>query len=204
MSVNLIFLSTNVRCLFNKMDELLTFTRSCSEPQNELSVIAVQETWADTSDPDSLYAIPGYKLTRADRQDFGGGVALCTAESFKTRVLTIPMTAAECVWTRASTDNLSLVVANIYRPPRSDSTLFCAELERSIKTARAEGDNRLLLGDFNAKNMAHHRQNRSPWGRHTNSSTHIRPHPTCQIPYLHPPTNTSLMSRPCYILTPHQ
>ena len=81
------------------MDELLTFTRSCSESQNELSVIAVQETWADTSDPDSLYAIPGYKLIRADRQDFGGGVALYIAESFNTRVLTIPMTAAECIST---------------------------------------------------------------------------------------------------------
>eukprot|EP00117_Sycon_ciliatum_P046039 scpid19225/ scgid33023/ Probable RNA-directed DNA polymerase from transposon X-element; Reverse transcriptase len=154
MSVNLNFLSTNVRCIFNKMDELLTFTRSCSESQNELSVIAVQETWADTSDPDSLYAIPGYKLIRADRQDYGGGVALYIAERFNTRVLTIPMTAAECIWTRISTGNLSLVVANIYRPPRSDGTLFCAELERSIKTARAEGDDLLLLGDFNAKNSA--------------------------------------------------
>ena len=141
-----------IACLFNKMDELLTFTRSCTE--NELSVIAVQETWADTSDPDSLYAIPGYKLTRADRQDFGGGVALYTVERFNTRVLTTPMTAAECVWTRISTDNLSLVIANIYRPPLSDGTLFCAELERSIQTARAEGDDLLLLGDFNAKNSA--------------------------------------------------
>ena len=77
-----------------------------------------------------------------------------TADPFNTRVLTMPMTAAECVWTSISTDNLSLVVANIYRPPRSDGTLFCAELERSIKTARAEGDDLLLLGDFNAKNSA--------------------------------------------------
>ena len=108
----------------------------------------------DTSDPDSLYAIPGYKLTRAERQDFGGGVALCTAERFNTRILTIPTTAAECVWTRISTDKLSLVVATIYRPPRSDGTLFCAELERRIKTATAEADDLLLHGDFNAKNSA--------------------------------------------------
>ena len=120
------------------------------------SIIAVQETWADPSDSDGMYAINGYKLIRADRDTFGGGVATYIPHSCQHETITIPMTQAECIWIRITISQASLVVGNIYRPPRSDPAEFVMELERAIKLVERPQDEILLLGDFNAKNWLWH------------------------------------------------
>ena len=143
------FISSNVRCLFNKMDEL-SHVAKLQQP----SIINIQETWADPSDSDGMYAINGYKLIRADRDTFGGGVATYIPHSCQHETITIPMTQAECIWIRITIGQASLLVGNIYRPPRSDPAEFVMELERAIKLDERPQDEILLLGDFNAKNTA--------------------------------------------------
>ena len=145
------FISSNVRCLFDKMDEL-SHVAELQQP----SIIAIQETWADQSDSDRMYAINGYKLIRADRDTFGGGVATYIPHSCQHETITIPMIQAECIWIRITTGQDSIVVGNNYRPPRSDPAEFVMELERAIKLVERPQDEILLLGDFNAKNCLWH------------------------------------------------
>ena len=66
------------------------------------------------------------------------------------------MTQAECIWIRIATGQASLVVGNIYRPPRSDPAEFVMELERAIKLVEKLQDEILLLGELNAKNCMWH------------------------------------------------
>ena len=100
-----------------------------------------------------MYGLNGYSLFRADRQDnFGGGVALYVTDNATHTPLNYPMTSAESIWIKIAIDSFTLTVACIYRPPRSNTTQFCKELDANIRAARADTEHILLLGDFNAKN----------------------------------------------------
>ena len=80
----------------------------------------------------------------------------CIPHSCQYKTLTIPMTHTECIWIRITTGQASLVVGNIYRPPRSDPAEFVMELERVIKIVERPQDEIVLLSYFNAKNCLWH------------------------------------------------
>ena len=113
------FISTNVRCLFNKVEELRAIAEGSSA--HHPVFIAVQETWADCADSDAMYDINNYNLYRADRkQNFGGGVCLYISATLQQSRLGIQLESAESVWMKITMGNYNVIVSSIYRPPRSD------------------------------------------------------------------------------------
>ena len=64
-------LSTNVRALTNKVDEIQQIVEL-----NSVSAICITETWLSPNVPDSCVAIPGYNLFCKDRITTGGGVCI--------------------------------------------------------------------------------------------------------------------------------
>ena len=53
-----------------------------------LDVLAVSESWLNSSVKNAEVEIQGYKISRLDRQKkIGGSVCICTLPSFKTKVL---------------------------------------------------------------------------------------------------------------------
>ena len=66
----------NARSINNKMKLLLNYI-DLKRPR----IIFITETWASSDIPDGFYAVPGYKLMRADRLDRkGGGVMVFILE----------------------------------------------------------------------------------------------------------------------------
>ena len=145
------FISTNVRCLFNKVEELRAIAEGSSA--HHPVFIAVQETWADCADSDAMYDINNYNLYRADRkQNFGGGVCLYISATLQQSRLGIQLESAESVWMKITMGNYNVIVSSIYRPPRSDPNKFCEEIEQIIVDTKKQCDYLLILGDLNAKN----------------------------------------------------
>ena len=125
------FISSNVRCLFNKVEELRAIAEGSSA--HHPVFIAVQETWADCADSDAMYDINNYNLYRADRkQNFGGGVCLYISATLQQSRLGIQLESAESVWMKITMGNYNVIVSSIYRPPRSDPNKFCEEIEQII------------------------------------------------------------------------
>ena len=66
-----LILSTNVRELTNKVDEIQQIAEL-----NSISTICITETWLSPNVPDSCVSIPVYNLFRKDRINTGGGVCI--------------------------------------------------------------------------------------------------------------------------------
>ena len=63
----------NARSLKNKIDEL---SLRCVRVRRNPDIIAITETWADFSVPDSYFSIQNYVIFRCDRGNNGGGYIL--------------------------------------------------------------------------------------------------------------------------------
>ena len=61
-------LTTNVRAIGNKMDEIQLVAEL-----NSMGVICVTETWLSSTVPDSNITIPDFNLFQKDRTDTSGG-----------------------------------------------------------------------------------------------------------------------------------
>lgn len=71
---------SNVRSLNNKIDDLRTYARYCSEFR-EASLMCLTESWLQFNAPDSLFEINGFTLIRLDRdansgKSKGGGICV--------------------------------------------------------------------------------------------------------------------------------
>ena len=67
-----VVLSTNLRALRNKIDELLLVTSL-----NKADVVCVTESWLSSHIDDTLVALPGYNLIRRDRESGSGRGGVC-------------------------------------------------------------------------------------------------------------------------------
>ena len=77
------FISTNVRKLDNKLDEIGEVSI-----QNNAKVICIMETWLTTQVPDYIIGMPGYNVFRKDRTHAaGGGVCMYIHESIPCKQL---------------------------------------------------------------------------------------------------------------------
>jgi len=65
------FIHLNSRSILPKLDEIHLLAKSTNA-----AVVAVTETWLDSSVTDQEVAVPGYSIERRDRNREGGGVAL--------------------------------------------------------------------------------------------------------------------------------
>ena len=108
----------NARSLVRHHDDLLSLV-SVSKPD----VIAISESWLDTSIADSEVAVPGFTLHRNDRNRQGGGVAVYVSDSIASSIVdscSLP-SGLECIWISLSSKHLpsNVVVGCFYRPPQS-------------------------------------------------------------------------------------
>ena len=144
------YICMNARSLLNKLDELERI--SCTQPRP--NIIGISETWCSPAEPDSLYALDGYTLYRSDRAyGRGGGAALYIHDTLHHSLhATVNGPHLEATWVEVKTTNKTLVIACIYRPPRSDHRQFCTQLEDALRKLQTTTPHVLLLGDFNAKN----------------------------------------------------
>ena len=129
----------------NKINEL-----RCLVLTENIDVIAVTETFIDTTNNDLIYeySIDGYKFFNKDRVNRrGGGVALYVATWLNPVDITPADTNIEHVCVKVKGDELTVNISVTYRPPGQNHELDTAMyniLHRSLQNNES-----LILGDFN-------------------------------------------------------
>jgi len=103
----------NVRSLIPKYNDVRQFVI-----EGKYDVVAITETWLNSTVQDEDIQIQGYFLVRQDRMGRGGGVAIY----YKTHLSMVPQSISrnpnfEQVWLNFSIDNKSYTLGCVYRPP---------------------------------------------------------------------------------------
>ena len=111
-----VFCHLNVRSLSQCVDEIHDLIAPIGDGSLFLSL---SETWLDSSCPDGVVSIPGYRIFRRDRRGRGGGVAIfCPDGSRCRRREDLECNDLEALWIElGSSKKRPLLVCTIYRPP---------------------------------------------------------------------------------------
>ena len=118
--------------------------------------ICLSETYLDSSIPDNLIDIEGYKLIRANHPDNikRGGVCIYYKESLPVRVISLPY-FKEALLLEMSNNNKKVMVSVIYRSPSQTNDEFEAFLS-NFQMLLNDINNRkpplsVITGDFNSR-----------------------------------------------------
>lgn len=126
-------------------------------------MVIITETWLHDGIPDSLVDIPGYNLFRLDRaSDHHGGVAIYVSTSLSgSNISAAPLAhllvpTLEALWIKITIDDVTFVVAGVYRPPTRTTTTTPSDLLLFDALRRAEllDTTTLIFGDFNYPSVA--------------------------------------------------
>ena len=106
----------NARSLIRHLDDIALLAASqCPD------ILAVSETWLDDGISDGEISIPGYSVTRLDRNRCGGGVTVFCANYLKCSTLSrdTPASGLESLWVAVESSLFPspLAVGCFYRPP---------------------------------------------------------------------------------------
>ena len=118
---NLNILYFNARSLLPKIDEL-RLTCETTKPD----VVSIVKTWLASDISDNEIAIPGYNVTRLDRNRHGGGLLFYTKSCLYSQVLLQHPFDLEFVLFSISYSNFSykIHIGLFYRPPSSPSVFM--------------------------------------------------------------------------------
>ena len=113
----------------------------------------IQETWLKPDKfSDEDITIPGYFIARKDRLvgEHGGILAYYRHDLFVTLLENTACKDFESFWLRIQSGDTVLFIANVYRPPSNDSSIFDA-LAADVETFQSivKKSRVLLVGDFN-------------------------------------------------------
>ena len=118
--------------------------------------ICLSETYLDSSTPDNLIEMKGYKLISADHPNNikRGGVCIYYKESLPVRVISIPY-FNEALLLEMSYNNKKVMVSVIYRPPSQNNDEFDTFLS-NFQMLLNDINNRkpslsVVTGDFNSR-----------------------------------------------------
>jgi exonuclease III len=137
------FIHVNARSVVNKLTELSVLAH-----KTKASIIAVSETWLDSTITDSEAKVEGYNLVRKDRDRHGGGVCLYIREnlSFNPR-LDLQRQDVEAVFVDIMLPKTKpITVGAMYRPPKQSNFL---ELYQETLSQIDLSNELYILGDFN-------------------------------------------------------
>ena len=113
----------NTRSLLGHLDDVAALV-AAEHPH----VLALSETWLDTSVIDAEIHLPGYSLFWFDRNRRGGGIAVYCVNSLPCSLLNRGVTpsGAEFLWLSVASGSFhpSLAVGCFYRPPGAPSQSF--------------------------------------------------------------------------------
>ena len=161
-------LSLNARSIVNKRVELASRLSSIS-----FDLVAVTETWLDSSINSAEIFPSTYHVHRKDRSRSGGGVLLACSQKISSIRTSELETDCEIMWCKIVISNpySRLMVGVFYRPPSTDVS-YLLELEKSLCLLERSGNTltTLLLGDFNLPNVVWSNPS-CPIGSDTLSST---------------------------------
>lgn len=103
----LVILQWNARSVVNKRDELMLLIS-----EHNPHIISISETWLSSG---QNFIIPGYRVSRKDRNGIGGGVLIAVKNNF-TAVATRINTSLEFVCCKVDINNTTISFASIYLP----------------------------------------------------------------------------------------
>ena len=127
--------------------------------QSKPNVVCLQETWTKASTHSDLdISVPGYTVYRHDRivGEHGGVITyICNDTASSDATSNTVSKDYEVIWNRIATLNKTLYVANIYRPPNNDGSIFNA-LAADVEALQLRKDRPIILivGDFNCHHPA--------------------------------------------------
>ncbi len=144
-------LYTNARILIPKLDELLPYIAT-----EEPDVIAITQTWANSSHLVTEFSIAGYESFHKNREHIkGGGViwVICYVKSTASALKTEKQDARnyDSVYVEINTKSNKITIATIYIPPKSQAADDIA-LYEEIKSV-TQNKQAVISGDFNCPNI---------------------------------------------------
>ena len=148
-------LSTNVRALTNKVDEIQQIVEL-----NSVSAICITETWLLPNVPDSCVAIPGYNLFCKDRIITGGGVCINLDHKMPCKFLeSCNQDEVKSIWISMRPHSLprqitSIVLGVIYHSTsnrEAENVTLRQHIQRNLDMLLSDQPNALVIitGDFN-------------------------------------------------------
>ena len=143
----LVIIHVNARSLIRHFDDVSTLVLT-ERPH----IVALSETWLDSSVADGEIHLPGYSLFRYDRNRCGGGVAIYCIENLPCSLLTCGASnsGTEFLWVtvKSACFHPSLAVGCFYRPP-SAPTQSVHDVCDNIENMMLSRKYLVACGDFN-------------------------------------------------------
>ncbi len=139
-------LLANARSLKNKLQDFHAMIST-----ENLDIVAITETWLDTSVLDHEIIPSGYTIFRRDRINrIGGGVLLAFKNNLiVTRRIDLEVNC-ELLWCELTSEMGSRFLFGVYyRPPNSDLDYMSSLEESFLKIENLNMDKVFLVGDFN-------------------------------------------------------
>ena len=145
-------LHINARSLRNNIAELTSIAE-----KSKASVIAITETWFDSSMTDAEVALHGYNIKRKDRNANGGGVCIYIKDTLAFNPQTdLDNEHLEALWIDILMNKSKpILVGCVYRPPKQSN--FLQHFQETLSEVPTERET-IILGDFNICEM--HKQSK--------------------------------------------
>ena len=143
--------SLNICSLPNKLSLL-----EC-ELADKPDIVAIQETWLNTSHPDNEIGMEGYSIVRCDRPGRGGGgVAIYFSNRVGWSTSNINNnTQLEYICADVHVGRKTTRVCNVYRPPNSKVDWF-DHFKNLLEVITDSNHDFIMIGDFNIDSLNAH------------------------------------------------
>ena len=119
--------------------------------QYQIDFLCLNETWLNSSYPNSLLHFPGYQIFRLDRPSTGGGVMILTKNGYKCHLentlITDTIEIIHIAIDLPSTSPINLVT--LYRSPQSNINMFMDNINNFLSNIDYSHLPLILLGDTN-------------------------------------------------------
>ena len=139
------FLHLNARSVISKLVDLKRISQEARP-----AVLAVSESWLDSSVTDDEVKIDGYTILRKDRNRNGGGVCMYVKNSIAfNRRSDFTSTLLESIWIDLLIPKMKpITIGTCYRPPRLPINDSLEELQSIVSNINMDNET-YILGDFN-------------------------------------------------------
>ncbi len=121
--------------------------------RKKTDVVAITETWANSTHLVFELSLPGYEIFQKNRTNKKGGGVICYVKSTLAAIKVDKQDAENCdnVYVEITHINKNLVLATVYRPLKlqaADDISLYNEIQSLI-----QGKNTIVIGDFNCANV---------------------------------------------------
>jgi len=149
-------ISLNCQSIASKFDELQYFIDDLTNHNCYIDVINLQETWQGNDTYYNDFTLPGYNMyfQPAICSTHGGLITYVKTSLKSTLHSTIyeHSTAWEAMFIEIENLNKSVIIGNIYRPPRESNELiniFNDAFNKAMSNKLIKGKTKIISGDFN-------------------------------------------------------